>query len=124
MAAAVAVGTAAVAAAPAIAAGTGIFMAYSTTKQAEKARSSAQSRFESEFELQEKQAGEYYQLSQAQMELQSQSSQITTLANLIAAKRQPAQAQQFTTPAVAAAPQGSIFDRMNRAIGSMFTVAA
>ena len=112
------------AAVPAIAAGTGIFGAYTTyqsTKQAEKARSTAEHFRQEEMRFAEKQAGEYYQLSQQQMELQAQASQITTLANLIAAKRQPAQQQVFTAPA---AKQYSVIDRLNQAIGNLFTVAA
>jgi len=120
-----AVGVGALAAyAPAIAAGTGIFGAYTTyksTKQAEKARSTAEHFRQEELRFAEKQAGEYYELSQQQMELQAQASQITTLANLIAAKRQPAQQEVFATPA---AKQYSVIDRLNQAIGNLFTVAA
>ena len=122
-AAAVTLGSAAVAALPTIAAGTGIYGAYTTyrsTKEAEKARSAATEMRQREMEFAEKQAGEYYQLSQQQMELQAQASSISTLANLIAVKRQPAQQVAFTAPP---AKVYSAADRINLAIGDFFKVA-
>jgi len=111
-----AVAAAAVTAAPAVAAGTGIYMAVKSSREAEKARSQAASQFREQMEFTEKQAGEYYQLSAQQMELQSQASQIQTLANLIGQARQPAAPQVFTLPA---AKEYSAVERINQAIDKM-----
>lgn len=113
-AAASAVG-AAVAAAPLTAAGLGVggYQVIKSTQEAEKARSQAASQFAQQQEFAERQAGEYYQLSGQQMELQAQMSSIKTLANLITETRQPAAPQVFTLPA---AKKYSAVEQINQAI--------
>lgn len=108
-----AVAAAAITAAPVVAAGTGVYMAVKSSREAEKARSEAASQFREQMEFTEKQAGEYYQLSSQQMELQSQASQIKTLANLITEARRPAAPQVFTLPA---AKKYSAVEQINQAI--------
>ena len=104
----------------------GIFGSFGSSKEAEEARSVAERRAAQEAALlarQEKQAGEYYQLQQQQMELQSQAWNIQTLADLIDRKRgQPAATPQIiTTPP---AKQYSAIDQINNAIGRIFNRAA
>lgn len=127
-AAASALASAAVAS-PLVAAGVGVggYQVYESTQRAEearseaaKARSQAASQFQEQIEFTEKQAGEYYQLSSKQMELQAQAAQIKTLANLITQTRQtvpsPAAPQVFTLPA---AKEYSAVEQINQAIGRM-----
>lgn len=94
---------------PAIGAGVGIYSAVESRRQAAK-------QFSEQQEFAERQAGEYYQLTAKQMELQTQASQIKTLANLIGQTRQPAAPQIFTLPA---AKKYSAIDQINQVIGKM-----
>ena len=93
-----------------------VYTAVKSGREAEKAREAAKKRAGQELEFMEKQAGEYYQLSSQQMELQSQASQIKTLANLIGQARQPAAPQVFTLPA---AKKYSAVEQINQAIDKM-----
>lgn len=94
-------------------AGVGVYTAVKSASEAEKARSQAASQFREQMEFTEKQAGEYYQLTGKQMELQAQASQIQTLANLITRARQPAAPQVFTLPP---AKEYSAVEQINQAI--------
>lgn len=119
----------AVAAAPLTAAGLGVgtYQVVKSTQLAEEARteaakirSQAGRQAAQELEFMEKQAGEYYQLSGQQMELQAQAASIQTLANLITKARQPAAPaapQVFTLPA---AKEYSAVEQINLAIDKMF----
>lgn len=98
---------------PAIGAGVGAYTGIKSTIQVEEARSEAASQFRQQMEFTEKQAGEYYQLSSQQMEMQAQASQIQTLANLITEARRPAAPQIFTLPA---AKEYSAVEQINQAI--------
>jgi len=112
-AAIIALGTAAVAAAPAIGAAVGVYSIVEGQRRAKKAESAAEKQAQLEWEMQERQAGEYFDLTKKQMELQSQGSQINTLASLIAGTKQPAEPQIFTLPA---AKTYSPVEQINRAI--------
>ncbi len=117
---------AAVAVAPLTAAalGVGTYSIVTGAKQAEAARSQLKKQAESvatqkaqELEFMEKQAGEYYQLTSKQMELQTQASNITTLANLIEQTSQPPIRQIITLPP---AEEYSAVEQINQAIGRLF----
>lgn len=90
-----------------------VYTSVTSERAAKKAQSKAEKFREEELESREQQAGEYYQLSAQQMELQSQASQIKTLANLITEAKQPAAPQVFTLPA---AKEYSAVEQLNRAI--------
>lgn len=107
---------AAAAAAPAIGAGVGVY----STIEAGRAAKAAESKQEDYLAAQERQAGEYYNLTRQEMELQSQASQIKTLANLIQSRRQPAEPKIFTLPA--AKTYGPV-ERINRGISDLLKVA-
>lgn len=95
------------------AASAGVYTAVKSSREAEKTREAAERRTGQEYEYMEKQAGEYYQLSSQQMELQAQASQIKTLANLITEARRPAAPQVLTLPA---AKEYSAVEQLNQAI--------
>lgn len=96
--------------------GVGGYQVVKSTSEAEKVRSQAASQFAQQQAFTERQAGEYYQLSTQQMELQAQASQITTLANLITEARRPAAPQVFTLPP---AKEYSAVEQINQAIDKM-----
>ena len=109
----------AAAAAPAVGAAVGV---YSVVEQ-QRARKTAASAAEraaalrqQELELKEKQAGEYFEISGRQMELQAQAGQISTLANLIEKAKEPAGPKIFTLPP---AKEYSALERINMAIGDL-----
>ncbi len=111
--------TAAAIAEPLAAAGLGLgaYSSIKSSREMEKARKSAESQSAAQLRLADKSAGEYYKLQSEQMELQSQSAQITTLANLIERKRQPVGQQVITLPP---AKEYSAFDQINRVIEKWF----
>ena len=81
--------------------GTAAATIYTSGKQTKAAKSEAKkTRLQQEEQFgRQLEAGEYYaELSKEQMELQSQMSNIRTLANLLEAKGQPKAPQVFTLP--------------------------
>jgi len=83
------------------AAGTGIYMAVESRSQAKAAKSEAKKqRMQQEAQFgRQLEAGEYYaELSKEQMELQSQMSNINTLANILAERGRPTEPQVVTLP--------------------------
>jgi len=85
---------------------TGVYAVTESSKQASEARSEAKKQAlrveqlrKEEMAVYEKQAGEYYDLTAEEMELQAQYSQIQTLAALIEQSNQPAAPQIITLPA-------------------------
>lgn len=109
----------AIAAAPAVGAGVGVYSLVEQSK-ARKAAASAAERAtairQEELEFAEKQAGEYYQITAKQMELQAQAGQIETLANVLERTKQPAAPRVITLPA---AKKYSPIENINRAIGNL-----
>ena len=105
-----------VSAAPAIGAGVGI---YSTVEAGRRAKA-AEKQAKDQLAVSERQAGEYYNLTRQEMELQSQASQIKTLANLIAQRRQPAEPTVFTLPA---AKTYNPITKINQGIAEFLKVA-
>ncbi len=87
-------------------------------KEASKARGQAEKMQAAELQAREFQAGEYYDLSEKQMELQSQAANIKTLADLIERTSEPAGTQVFTLPP---AKTYSPVMRINMAIHEVFT---
>jgi len=85
-------------AAPAIGAGVGVYSVVEGRRQAKAAESAAEKMAQQEWEYMERRAGEHFDLTQEQMELQSQYSNIKTLTDVLIAKREPAQPQIFTLP--------------------------
>jgi len=89
----------AVAAAPVVAAGAGVYAVVEGRRQAKKAQSAADEFAQREWETQERQAGEYFDLTQKQMTLQAQTSNIKTLVDLIRRKSgQAAEPRIYTLP--------------------------
>lgn len=120
---AVVAGKAMVTYAPAIGAGVGVFGLAEQSKARKAAAGAAASAAEravairqEELEFAEKQAGEYYQITSKQMELQAQAAQIDTLANVLTRTRQPAAPRIVTLPA---AKTYSPIESINRAIGNL-----
>ncbi len=94
-----------------------VYTAVTTQQAQKKAQKTAEKQWEQQFQR-ETEAGEYYEeLTREQMELQSQSAQIKTLANMIESRRQPTQQQIITTPG---ATEYSAVDQINQAIGKLF----
>lgn len=89
--------------------------AYSAVQQTKAAKEGRKLQ-EKQLSAAESQAGEYYELSEKQMELQSQQSSIDTLAKLIEDKKQSAAPQIFTLPP---AREYGTMERMNQAIDDM-----
>ena len=116
-AAVMAIGGAAVAAAPAIGAAVGVYSVVEGRRQAKAAESAADQYAQAEWESREREAGEYFDLTQKQMELQAQSSNIKTLATLIERESQPPRRQVITLPP--ATPYNAL-EQINIAIGKLF----
>lgn len=106
-------------------AGAMAYQSHQARKASEKASKEAAKQAEQERKLKEKlfqqelQAGEYFEeLKAEQMALQAQAANISTLANLIASrKEQQPQPRVFTVPP---AKEYSAIDRINQAIGDLF----
>lgn len=115
---AVAAGKVAIAAAPAIGAGVGVYSLAEQSK-ARKAAASAAERAsairEQELKFKEAQAGEYFEITSQQMELQAQAGQIQTLANVLE-RKPPAEPRIITLPA---AKSYNPIENLNRAIGKL-----
>lgn len=104
---------AATAAAPAIGAAAGVYSIVEGKRQAKKAESAAEKLAQQEYEFMERRAGEHFDLTQQQMELQSMYANISTLADVIVAKREPTPPQVFTIPP---AKTYGVIARINQAI--------
>jgi len=126
---------AAVAAAPVIGAGLGVYSVMEQQRREEeaqeevkRARVAAEEIAKQEILATERRAGEYLELSAQQMELQAQQTNISTLADLITggprASPAPAPAtatQMFTVPP---AKTYGAFDQINQAIDDLLRSAA
>jgi len=109
----------AIAAAPAVGVGVGVYSLVEQSKARKEAASAverAAALRQEELEYQEKQAGEYWEITEKQMELQAQAGQIETLANVLERTRQPAEPRIVTLPA---AKKYSPIENINRAIGNL-----
>jgi len=98
---------------PIAVAGYSIYQGYSQSKEAKEASDKAERLRREEYARQERMAGEYYDLSKKQMELQAQGQNIQTLATLIDRTRQPAEPNVFYMPP---AKTYSPWERINKAI--------
>ncbi len=108
---------AAVALAPVIVPAATVYAVVKTAEAQKKAGKLAEKQVQQQTQMQ-LEAGEYYeQLTREQMELQSQSSQIKTLADLIATRNQPAPRQMISLPP---ATQYGPVEQLNQAIGRLF----
>lgn len=122
--AATAVAGAAIAAAPAIGAAVGVYSIVESQKASKEAAKQAKAQVYAQEQaakrqdiLTEKQAGEYFELTQQQMELQTQMATIDTLADLLVSRQAPpGETRIFTTPAPV--EYGAI-ERINMAIGDL-----
>ncbi|MHC4397818.1 MAG: hypothetical protein ACYS1A_19410 [Planctomycetota bacterium] len=116
---------AAIAIAPVAAVGVGVHGITESRSQAKKARSVAKKQTgiqaelaREQMEMQEWQAGEYYDISEKQMELQAQQQNIKTLATLIEQKQKDQPGPKvFTLPA---AKTTTPVQDINRAIQNLF----
>lgn len=99
------------------AAGVGAYTAVESKRQAEKAESQAKKQWQVQ-QQRELEAGEYFEeLTSQQMELQAQSSNIKTLANLIEQQSQPPVRQIITLPP---AEEYSAVEQINQAFDRFF----
>lgn len=98
-------------------AGVAVYSAVESKREAKKARSQAEEQWNQQ-QQRELEAGEYFEdLSRQQMELQSQSSNIKTLADLIERQRQPVPRQVITLPP---AKEYSAVEQINQALDRLF----
>jgi len=116
-----AVGGAAVAAAPAVGAATGVYSMVEGKRQAKKAESAAEEYAQREYEFQERQACEYFDLTREQMRLQTQTKDIMLLGDIF--KSQQQQQQQMQQPQILTLPVATTYtpaQEINRAIDKIF----
>lgn len=121
-----AIGGAAVAAAPVAGAAAGVYSVVEGRRQAKKAESAAEEYAQREYEMQERQAGEYFDLTKEQMRLQTQAKDIVLLSDIFKSQQQkqepepqPATQQVLTLPA---ATTYTPAQQINMAIDRMFRV--
>ena len=115
------IAAAAIAIAPAVAAGVGVYSIVEGRRQAKEAESAAEKYSQMQWEQTERQAGEYFDLTQKQMELQAQSQNITTLVDLITAR-----SGQESAPRILTLPQPQTLSpvaQLNAAIDRLFRAA-
>lgn len=106
----------AIEAAPLIAATAGVYAVTKGRSQTKRAEKLAQS----QFEAQERQAGEYFDLNREQMAMQARANEIKTLVDVISERGTPAP-KVFTLPP---AKTQSPIDKINSVIGQLFSRAA
>jgi len=95
----------------------GAYQQYKQAGEAEKAKKKQEAIAAQEQAFAEKQAGEYFELTRRQMEMQSHQSQINTLAELIA------RANKTPEPRVLTLPPAKTYDvvtQINMAIDKLF----
>lgn len=113
----------AVAAAPVAGAAAGVYAVIEGERRAKKAESAAEAMAQKQWESMERRAGEHFDLTAEQMELQAQQANIMTLADVLTSKPRvsPAPApQMFTIPPAKAY---GAFGRINQAIDDIVRAA-
>ena len=98
-----------------VVAGATVYSAVESRRQAKKAQSAQEEQWQETQDLRKLEAGEYYELSREQMELQSQASQISTLTGLIERNRTESAPRIFNTSAPAPRPLTGI-QKINKMI--------
>lgn len=102
-----------------IGAAMGLIQQQKAAKAGAGAAERAAAIYQQELEFKEKQAGEYFEITKQQMELQAQAGQIRTLANVLQ-RPPPAEPRVITLPA---AKTYSPIENLNRAIGKFLRIA-
>ena len=116
-----AIGGAAAVAAPVVGAGVGIYSLVEGKRQAKKAESAAEQYAQQEYETQERQAGEYFDITREQMRLQAQAKDIVLLSDIFKSQQQQLdQMQQTQTVTLPAAKTYTPAQEINLAIDRMF----
>ncbi len=111
----------AVAAAPVAGAAAGVYAVVEGQRRAKKAESAAEELAQQQWAATERRAGEHFDLTAEQMELQAQQANIMTLADVLTSKpRTSPTPQMFTIPP---AKTYGAFDRINQAIADILRAA-
>ena len=112
----------AVAAAPVAGAAAGVYAVVEGQRRAKKAESAAEEMAQQQWAATERRAGEHFDLTTEQMELQAQQANIMTLADVLTSKPKAAAPapQMFTIPP---AKSYGAFDRINQAIDDLVRAA-
>lgn len=116
-----AIGGAAVAAAPVAGAAAGVYSIVEGRRQAKKATSAAEKYAQQEYESQQRQAGEYFDITREQMRLQTRAKDLFLLSDIYKSQRQvEEQAQQVQVLTLPAAKTYTPAQEINIAIDRMF----